>query len=275
MGDKGDAHVIRRASRHVLCDMRIISWNLLHRAGATLDEIERLVQQEAPDLLLMQEATRDIDALPSRVGGYYARNPLPGRRHGLAAWSPRPFLQAPTAITLQPGLLVRRVCQIIELQDFAVANVHLSHGQLLNRRQLDRIFKVLPTKAAVLGDCNLVGPVLHFGFHDVGPRKPTHSAGGLLRLRLDRCFIRDLECREARVLAKGTSDHHPIMVHLVEAPQASSSFRKMDRVHRELWPETISADGSMWSSLVQRHYSRSLLSDSSLPAIKKGVGKKV
>lgn len=255
--------------------MKIISWNLLHRAGATLDEIERLIQQECPDLLLMQEATRDIDALPSRVGGYYARNPLPGRRHGLAAWSPLPFLQAPATITLQPGLLVRRVCQILRLQDFAVANVHLSHGQLLNRRQLGRIFKTLPAKAAVLGDCNLVGPVLHFGFHDVGPRKSTHSAGGLLRLRLDRCFIRDLACMEARILAKGTSDHHPIMVHLVEMPLAPSSLRKMDRVAKRPRLEKIAANGSMWSSLVQRHYSRSPLSDSSVRAIKKGTKEKI
>lgn len=196
--------------------MKIISWNLLHRAGATLDEIERLVRQERPDLLLMQEATRKVDALPSRIGGHYARNPLPGRRHGLAAWSPLPFVENPAALTLQPGLIVQRVCQILAVRKFAVANVHLSHGQLLNRRQLRRIFEILPVRAAVLGDCNLVGPVLRSGFRDVGPRTPTHFPGGLLRLRLDRCFIRDLECTEARVLAKGMSDHHPILVRLRE-----------------------------------------------------------
>jgi endonuclease/exonuclease/phosphatase family metal-dependent hydrolase len=194
--------------------MKIISWNLLHRAGATLDEIERLVYRERPDLLLMQEATRAIDTLPSRVGGHYARNPLPGRLHGLATWSPSPFFQPPIALTLQPGLIIKRVCQIIELQDFSVANVHLSHGQMLNRRQLLRIFEMLPAKAAVLGDCNLVGPSLLTGFRDVGPRQPTHAAGNLLQLRLDRCFVRNLECHEARLLAKGASDHHPIMVRL-------------------------------------------------------------
>ncbi len=216
--------------------MKIISWNLLHRAGATLNEIERLVRQERPDLLLMQEATRKVDALPSRVGGYYARSPLPGRRHGLAAWSPVPFRQDPAAVILQPGLIVRRVCQILKLQDFAVANVHLSHGQLLNRRQLRRIFKILPAKAAVLGDCNLVGPILPSGFRDVGPRMPTHFAAGLLRLRLDRCFIRNLACTQARILAKGTSDHHPIVVHLVETNAPPVPPRKRKRLSRTLWP---------------------------------------
>jgi endonuclease/exonuclease/phosphatase (EEP) superfamily protein YafD len=196
--------------------MKIISWNLLHRAGASLEEIVRLVQQEKPDLLLMQEATKKVDALPSRIGGYYARNPLPGRRHGLAAWSPAPFVRAPIAVALQPGLFVRRVCQILTVRDLSVANVHLSHGQLLNRRQLHRIFDILPLQSAVLGDCNLVGPVLWSGFHDVGPRTPTHFAGGLFRFRLDRCFIRGLECTEARILPKGASDHHPIMVRIGE-----------------------------------------------------------
>jgi endonuclease/exonuclease/phosphatase (EEP) superfamily protein YafD len=213
-----------------MAKMKIISWNLLHRAGATLDEIEQLVHQERPDLLLMQEATREISALRARVGGYSAWHPLPGRRHGLAAWSPRAFLQAPSAMVMEPGLIVRRVCQIIDLGEFFVANVHLSHGQMLNRRQLRRIFEMLPTKAAVLGDCNLVGPVLRSGFRDVGPRRPTHFAGNLFPLRLDRCFIRDLSCTEARVLAKGTSDHHPIMVRLsIASSHASASNGKKER----------------------------------------------
>jgi len=197
--------------------MRIVSWNLLHRAGATLDEIERLVHREQPDLLLMQETTREIDALPARVGGHYARDPLPGRLHGLAAWSPEPFVEAPAAIMLQPGVLVRRVCQIVRLHEFSVANVHLSHCQLLNRRQLRRIFEILPRRAAVLGDCNLVGPPLVPGVRDVGPKQATHIAGNMVPLRLDRCFIRELECHEVRLLAKGASDHHPIMVKLTPA----------------------------------------------------------
>ncbi len=216
--------------------MKIISWNLLHRAGATLGAIERLIRRERPDLLRMQEATRKVDALPSRVGGYYARSPLPGRRYGLAAWSPQPFQAPPTTLILQPGLIVRRVCQILKLRDFAVANVHLSHGQLLNRRQLRRIFKALPARAAVLGDCNLVGPVMRWGFRDVGPRRSTHAAGGLLRLRLDRCFIRNLACTDAHILAKGMSDHHPIVVCLARTPLVPPSFPKIRRILRRLYP---------------------------------------
>ncbi len=44
--------------------MKIISWNLLHRSGASLDEVAALVRREAPDLLLMQEAADHIEAFP-------------------------------------------------------------------------------------------------------------------------------------------------------------------------------------------------------------------
>src|SRR6185437_15834238 len=75
--------------------MKIVSWNLLHTVGATVDEVMHLAQHEKPDLLLMQEATQAVDQLPGRIGGHYARNPLPGRGHGLAAWSPHPFQATP------------------------------------------------------------------------------------------------------------------------------------------------------------------------------------
>ncbi len=106
--------------------MKIISWNLLHRGGATLEQVEQLIQREQPDLLLMQETTARIDLLPSRIGGHYARHPLPERVHGLAAWSPAPMHQPSVSIQLQPGMIVERICQIIDLGVFSVANVHLS-----------------------------------------------------------------------------------------------------------------------------------------------------
>jgi len=201
--------------------MKIISWNLLHRAGATLGEIEKLIALEQPDLLLMQETTDQIDVLPSLVGGHYARAPLPDRRHGLAVWSPAPLHQTPEILTLQSGLLVRRVCQIVELGHFTVANVHLSHGQLLNRRQLRRIAQILPSRAVILGDCNLIGPPMLPNFRDVGPRQPTHAAGNIIPLRLDRCFVRGLTCERAETLRKGMSDHWPIAVWLSAAGHAA------------------------------------------------------
>ena len=194
--------------------MKIVSWNLLHSIGATLDHVVALIDRVKPDLLLMQETTVEIDRLPQRVGGHYARNPLPGRKHGLAAWSPSPFAAQPAEVTLQPGIFVKRVCQLIALEDFTVANVHLSHGQLMNRRQLRRIAGLLPARAAIIGDCNMVGPPLLPHFRDVGPSDPTHAFVNMLPLRLDRCFVRGLECHSADVLARTGSDHHPIIVHL-------------------------------------------------------------
>lgn len=197
---------------------KIVSWNLLRRTGAAVGNVVALIEQERPDLLLMQEATRDIAGITERVGGAYAWAPLPGRIHGLAMWSPTPWRTAPGIVRLPSGALVHRVCQVLDLGDFGVANVHLSHGQMLNRRQLRRIVATLPERSAILGDYNIVGPALVPGFRDVGPRQPTHAMIDMVPLRLDRCLVRGLVCRAHAVLPRGPSDHRPIVVHLAPAP---------------------------------------------------------
>ena len=125
-----------------------------------------------------------------------------------------PLLAWPIVVPLQAGAMFSRVCQIVNLGAIAVANVHLSHGQILNRRQLRRIAKALPYHAAIVGDYNLIGPALLPGFHDVGPREPTHVAGDVVPLRIDRCLIRGAVCLEARALLREASDHRPIVVSL-------------------------------------------------------------
>jgi endonuclease/exonuclease/phosphatase (EEP) superfamily protein YafD len=199
--------------------LKLISWNLLRLTGASLDDIVRLIRREQPDLLLMQEATREIDGLTDRVGGQYQRNLLPGRVHGLAVWSPVPLPAVPVVLPLQAGAMFNRICQIVDVGSFAVANVHLSHGQILNRRQLRRIASVLPHRAAVVGDYNLVGPTFLPGFRDVGPREPTHVAGNVIPLRIDRCLIRGIGCLEAGTLVREASDHRPIVVRLAAGVQ--------------------------------------------------------
>jgi len=199
---------------------KIVSWNLLRRVGAAIEDVVALIEQEAPDLLLMQEATRGIGFLKERVGGHYAWAPLPGRIHGLAMWSPTPWPTPPRTVPIPSGALVHRVCQVLDLGSFGVANVHLSHGQMLNRRQLRRIVAGLPPRAAVLGDYNIVGPAMVPGFRDIGPRRPTHSMVEVLPLRLDRCIARGLVCQDSAVLPRGPSDHRPIVVHLSLAPEA-------------------------------------------------------
>jgi endonuclease/exonuclease/phosphatase family metal-dependent hydrolase len=202
---------------------KIVSWNLLRLTGATLGDIARLIHRERPDLLLMQEATQAIDGLAARVGGHYARNPLPGRIHGLATWSPVRLPADPLVLPLPSGAMFDRICQIVDLGGFAVANVHLSHGQVLNRRQLRRIAKALPPRAAVVGDYNLVGPALLPGFRDVGPREPTHVAGDMVPLRIDRCLVRGVGCLGARALLREASDHRPIVVTLDIAVRPQSA----------------------------------------------------
>ncbi len=200
--------------------MKIVSWNLLHSVGATLEHVEQLIHHEKPDLMLMQETTVEMDRLPHRIGGHYARNPLPGRKHGLAAWSPLAFYEPPRPIALQPGLFVKRVSQIVMLDGFAIANVHLSHSQILNRRQLRRIADALPPTAAIIGDYNMVGPPLLPGFREVGPQMATHHMADMLPLRLDRCLARGLDCMGAHLLARIGSDHHPITIRLKPAKRS-------------------------------------------------------
>jgi endonuclease/exonuclease/phosphatase (EEP) superfamily protein YafD len=203
--------------------VKIISWNLLHANGATLGQVGSLIADQRPDLLLMQEATAQIDMLPIEMGGYYARVVLPGRQHGLAAWSALPWRNPARVLPLQRGIIVRRVCQILDFGGFVVANVHLSHGQLLNRIQLNQIARALPLRAAILGDCNMLGAPLLPGFADVGPRQSTHQSARLIPLRLDRCFVRHLACLSAQALLRGASDHRPIMVELVDQDQGAAA----------------------------------------------------
>lgn len=198
--------------------MRVISWNLLRLTGATVEDVAKLVHRERPDLLLMQEATRQMESLPGMVGGHLQRVPLPGRIHGLAAWSPH---QLPPTHTLElpvsrmPGRLPPRLALVLRLGDITFANVHLSHGQLLNRRQLARIAAALHGHpSAIIGDYNAVGPILLPGFRDVGPREPTHFASSLVPFRLDRCLVHGLHCLASRALDFGPSDHKPIVLEL-------------------------------------------------------------
>lgn len=193
-------------------DVKVISWNLLHSVGATVQDVVVLLEREKPDLLLMQEATQEIDILPDLVGGHYARSPLPGRIHGVACWSRVPFSRAPRTCVIPSGMLVKRIAQIIRLPSITVANVHLSHGQIMNRRQLRRLSAILPAPAAILGDFNLVGPTLVPGFADVGPRAPTHRMVDLVPIRIDRCLVRGVVCENASVLPVFASDHRPIEV---------------------------------------------------------------
>lgn len=198
--------------------MKVISWNLLRLTGAAVEDVAALAAREKPDVLLMQEATKHIEELPKMLGGHFHRLSWLGRIHGLAVWSPHRF-GPPLALSLPasrlPGRLPRRRSQVVQIGDFTFANVHLSHGQLLNRRQLARIAAALRGKpSAIIGDYNIVGPLILPDFTDVGPREPTHFASNVVPFRLDRCLVHGLTCRGADALAFGPSDHRPIRLEL-------------------------------------------------------------
>lgn len=198
--------------------MKVISWNLLRLTGASVDEVAALIKRHKPDLLMMQEVTKAIDSLQELAGGYFYRQPWPGRVHGLAAWSTHPLV-APHALPLPasrlPGRLPRRAALLIGVGDIMFANVHLSHGQVLNRLQLRRVANAFEKHPAVIiGDFNAIGPIVVNGFKDVGPREHTHRARKLVPFRLDRCLVRGVRCGRAWTLDFGLSDHRPIVVEL-------------------------------------------------------------
>src|SRR5262249_39102245 len=175
--------------------------------------------------------------LPALVGGHFHRLSWLGRVHGLAVWSQHRF-PAPRALSLPasrlPGRLPRRRAPIVPMGDITLAHPHLPPGQPphpppppphplspatpLPRPQLPRTAAALRAKpSAIIGDFNIVGPVLLPGFHDVGPREPTHFASNVVPFRLDRCLVHGLACRSADALAFGPSDHRPIRLELALA----------------------------------------------------------
>ena len=197
--------------------MRVISWNVLRRIGATAEDLATIVHNRQPDILLLQEATTDIDRVTSLIGGSYWRQSMPNRNHGLAVWSPKPFA-APTVMELpfdpQSRSGDRRIAVALQFGDMHLVNVHLAHGQRLLRTQLRYIADSVVGRVAIVGDMNAVGPTSLAGFDDVGPRKRTHMAKGILPVRIDRCLVRGITCSRAAVLDRGRSDHHPILIDL-------------------------------------------------------------
>ncbi|QHI95435.1 endonuclease/exonuclease/phosphatase family protein [Aristophania vespae] len=200
-----------------LQSLTLVSWNLLHEQGATIEDIILLIRITKPDIVLLQEVKFGVDQLPGLIGGYYHRSVLPGRPHGTACWSRIPF-ETPTLLPLQPGICALRSAQILTFETgfgmFSIANVHLSHGPMLNRRQLRLIRSHLTERAIIIGDFNIVGPPLLKGFRDIGPREKTHLMLNRIPLRLDRCLARGFRRLKARALPRLSSDHRPITLTL-------------------------------------------------------------
>ena len=74
--------------------LKVISWNLLRLTGAAVEDVAALVGREKPDLMLMQEATQHIEALPSLVGGHF---------HRLSVARPHPWPRGVEPAPLRPA----------------------------------------------------------------------------------------------------------------------------------------------------------------------------
>jgi len=209
--------------------LKIISWNLLYQRGAAAADVARLIEQEKPDLFLLQEAVNGISKLPGIVGGSFYTLPWKGKSYALGAWLAQGEVQTDCLelpFSKVPGKFPPRQAQVLKFPKFNIVNVHLSHGQLLNRRQIRHIGKSISGPMAIIGDFNAVGPIVLRGFKDVGPRRITHMAKKLMPFRLDRVLVRDLAWSGAKTLKRGPSDHRPIIIEidLELAPLAVSKF---------------------------------------------------
>jgi hypothetical protein len=184
--------------------MKVISWNLLRLTGAGVADVAALLERERPDVLLMQEVTQHLDVLPGLAGGHYNRLPWPGRVHGLAIWSRYNFATPqilPLPASALPGRWPRRRSQITQVADITFANVHLSHGQLLNRRQLLRIAAALKGRPSVIiGDYNAVDIVV--------PEHSNHKVLDWAR-RIPLRLLLEAGCRIW--LRPGEFDHSKLM----------------------------------------------------------------
>ena len=204
--------------------MRLLSWNLLHGSGAEAEDVARLVEAHNPDVVLMQEAGPRLDTLQARLGGHYARRQMSNRKHGPAAWS-RHKLEELEIIALPRGTrldfpvpifrsIADRVALLTRVNGICFANVYLDHGQIANRRQLRHLVAVRDGIDVIAGDFNALGSTRVPGFEDVGPRTATHFTKGFVPVRIDRCLIRNMVAIWAVALARGRSDHRPILVDL-------------------------------------------------------------
>lgn len=145
-------------------------------------------------------------------------------RHGPAAWSRDKFedlesvaLPRATRIDFPVPVfrtLADRVALVVRVRDICFANVHLDRGQRANRRQLRHLVAARADIDVITGDFNALGRTCVPGFEDVGPRATTHFAKGAVPLRLDRCLARTMAATRAEALARGNSDHRPILVDL-------------------------------------------------------------
>jgi endonuclease/exonuclease/phosphatase (EEP) superfamily protein YafD len=197
--------------------MRILSWNVLRRVGATPHDVAQLITQHSPDIALLQEVGQSFTSLPSIVGGGYEARPFLNRKDGLGAWFRFP-VDAVECVKLpqeaESRRKAQRIAMIIRIANRTVVNLHLSHDQMLLRRQFALVAEQIHGPAAIVGDFNVVGPLRRRDWCDVGPRTVTHFAKGFLPFRLDRCLTRDWPAIKNQTLCRGASDHRPIIVDL-------------------------------------------------------------
>lgn len=253
--------------------LRVISWNLLRLIGAGVEDVAALVRRHHPDVLLMQEATPEVSALPQLVGGHLVRAPMANRVYGLAVWSrhalpPHETLALP--VSKMPGRVPPRIAQLVRIAGITFANVHLSHGQLLNRRQLLSIVRAVDGPLAIIGDYNAVGPIVLSGFRDLGPQRRTHHASNIIPFRLDRCMARGLHCSATKVLERGPSDHHPILLELSTLSAVEAAEEAVGRLFRLARQESVERVNA-WVRKISQSPERIRASDALLDARRRVV----
>ncbi|XPP26560.1 MAG: endonuclease/exonuclease/phosphatase family protein [Leucobacter sp.] len=217
--------------------MKTISYNL--RKNRALSEIGGLVEQYDADILCLQEA--DAVALPARLGQLYLVHATEKNRLGLAMYVREDRFQVRSAHTfqlkkslhdrvLQPAherLLGARLHDRQTSRDLVAASFHAAPLTALNSLRRHQISAALTElrqlgpglPALMVGDYNY--PVFqgrldrHMrdeGYELTLSDKRTYTRYKMFRGHYDFATSTGLRIDSVRTLARGTSDHLPILV---------------------------------------------------------------
>jgi endonuclease/exonuclease/phosphatase (EEP) superfamily protein YafD len=236
----------------------LLSWNVQKVHDPRIaEELEALIARHEPDLVFIQEARADAPE-PDQLGGYFAdgwsypwdggptigvltlSGASPVRAQAVRSQWREFFVTAPkvslvTEYRLADGATLLAVN--VHLLNFEKWNPFMLRAQLAD---LEAVMAAHDGPTVMAGDFNtwnehrleLVGDLAsRLGLTEITSFEPGRTTGDLGSeifnglfgiapgLPLDRVYVRGFAAVSARVLAKGSSDHRPILVTLAPVPQ--------------------------------------------------------
>ena len=235
----------------------VVNWNAQKgRHPQFVNDLKLLLEQEAPDIVFLQEVTSDL-FLPKQMGGYFAESwsyPWPGGdTNGVLTLSRIPPVRIQSISTRyrEFGVAAPKVSLVTEYplsdgENLLAVNVHLMNFERWTLKKLKHQLEDLKTIMV-----NHSGPIIMAGdfntwnlkrlqlvkeiIQDIKLKEVTDFPEGRTtgdtrsefwnevlgvekNLPLDRVFFLNFRPESARVLDFDTSDHKPLLVKLILQP---------------------------------------------------------